>query len=522
MEGNDSDQTECDETTPVLPADNSVVKMKPEAKGDLSLKNVYMLTLMTLSYIVGELTHYLINTTNRELAREVGYGEKACYLNSSATFNTSKPMVQCGEGTDSKDDIFQCSDAKDEIDCDLHGHCYWEYSGLGSQYQVLAGPAFINVFIISAVLLAVLSDWLYDKLSRTVMLSVGTATFSISCLLMGLSTQYWQLVILRMFIALGLSVMRPVSGALIAELFSSSARGVANGIFSWGVYYGYGLAYLFSNLSSMNILGYGWRAPYVLAALPGVLMAFLMGTTVKDPRVYQSVGSLSPKNGPKKSNDGYLKRVIKSFSSPEMILLILAAFFRHTAGYCWAYNTKNFFNTYYPCFDIGLWTFSASVFGGSFGVFAGGFFSDRLVKYFGLHSRLWLLSVCTIIASPFAVATLYFPPPWAFVCLILYYFFAETWFSVLFTVIVEIVDPEVRSTCIAIFLFLMNLVGGNLPVIVAPLRNYFGDYRTALYLVWPTFCATSSVIFFLASIPLWLRGRRTAEQSTAEQSTESK
>ena len=56
-----------------------------------------------------------------------------------------------------------------------------------------------------------------------------------------------------------------------------------------------------------------------------------------------------------------------------------SAFFRHTAGYCWAYNTRNFFQHYYPAFDIGTWTFCASVFGGSFGVFAGGFFSDRLV-----------------------------------------------------------------------------------------------------------------------------------------------
>ena len=30
------------------------------------------------------------------------------------------------------------------------------------------------------------------------------------------------------------------------------------------------------------------------------------------------------------------------------------------------------------------------------------------------------------------------------ICLIAYYFLAETWFAVLFTVIVEIVEPEVR------------------------------------------------------------------------------
>ena len=85
-----------------------------------------------------------------------------------------------------------------------------------------------------------------------------------------------------MLIALGLSVCRPTSGALIAEVFSQAYRGVANGdiycalyynlrtwgsqtfkwwssssinniriiilfpgVFSWGVYYGYGLAFVF-------------------------------------------------------------------------------------------------------------------------------------------------------------------------------------------------------------------------------------------------------------------------------------
>jgi len=203
-----------------------------------------------------------------------------------------------------------------------------------------------------------------------------------------------------------------------------------------------------------------------------------------------------------------LRKLLRNFCSPTMWLLLLAAFFRHTAGYCWAYNTRNFFQFYYPQFDIGTWTFCASVFGGSFGVFAGGFFSDRLVKYLGLPSRLWLLAICTILASPFAVGTLYFPPPGAFGCLILYYFLAETWFAVLFTVIVEIVEPEVRSTCIAVFLFLMNLVGGNLPVIVTPLREHFQDYRVALYLVWPGFLSISAFIFLLASLPLWLRARK--------------
>jgi len=453
---------------------------------------------MTLSYIVGELTHFLINTTSRAVAREVEFGEKSCFMNGS--FVTKE---------EEEKERFDCSNSKNESHCGSEEHCYWEYSGQGIQYQVLAGPAFILMFIFSAVFLAFLSDWLYDKLSRTLMLAAGTATFSIACLLMGLAGQYWQLVILRMMIAAGLSVCRPVSGGLIAELFSASSRGVANGIFSWGVYYGYGLAFVFGiYLTKADVLGYGWRSPYVIAALPGLVLAVLLATTVKDPRQKNT----DVANKSRRGGRAYLKTLAKSFLSPSMLILLVAAFFRHTAGYCWAYNTRLFFQSYYPDFDIGLWTFCASVFGGSFGVFAGGFFSDRLVKFLGLPSRLWLLSACTLLAAPFAVGTLYFPPSGAFGCLIVYYFFAETWFAVLFTVIVEIVDPEVRSTCIAIFLFLMNLVGGNLPVIVAPLRSYFNDYRSALYLVWPGFLTISAFLFLLASLPLWIRDKKTNKQ----------
>ena len=48
-------------------------------------------------------------------------------------------------------------------------------------------------------------------------------------------------------------------------------------------------------------------------------------------------------------------------------------------------------------YNPGLWLALCSIFGGTFGVFAGGWLSDQLVKKWGLHSRLWLLSVTTVI-----------------------------------------------------------------------------------------------------------------------------
>ena len=97
-------------------------------------------------------------------------------------------------------------------------------------------------------------------------------------------------------------------------------------------------------------------------------------------------------------------------------------------------------------------------------------------------------------------------PPYALVMLLLYYFCAETWFAILFTVIVEIVEPSVKAISIAVFLFIMNNIGGNLPVIVSPIADAIG-YREAIYLVWPGMIGLSGILFFVASIPLKYRSR---------------
>ena len=90
-------------------------------------------------------------------------------------------------------------------------------------------------------------------------------------------------------------------GSLLADLFPPESRGLANGIFSWGVYWGYGFAFLLGiqvsnkalfklvlTLSTqgtqLDLLGYGWRGPYVLAALPGLLTAALIILTLKVKR----------------------------------------------------------------------------------------------------------------------------------------------------------------------------------------------------------------------------------------------
>ena len=72
---------------------------------------------------------------------------------------------------------------------------------------------------------------------------------------------------------------------MLFELFSPSGRGLANGIFSWGVYYGYSLAFVFGiYMTQADIFGYGWRSVYVICAIPGIFMGIIIGIFLRDPR----------------------------------------------------------------------------------------------------------------------------------------------------------------------------------------------------------------------------------------------
>lgn len=67
------------------------------------------------------------------------------------------------------------------------------------------------------------------------------------------------------------------------------------------------------------------------------------------------------------------------------------------------------------------------------------------------------------------------------------------WFGIVFAVLVEIVPVQVRSTTIGIFLFVMNNIGGNLPILVDPIAEYIG-YRASISIFYAGFYLLSKSI----------------------------
>jgi len=125
----------------------------------------------------------------------------------------------------------------------LSTQCQWAYTGLGMDYQLLAGPAFVAVFTVSGVLFGAASDALSSAAARARLLGVAVVLFSAATTATAFSQKYWHLVASRMLLAAGESACSPVGVSVVAEIFEVRSRGLAAGVFHWGVYFGYGLSY---------------------------------------------------------------------------------------------------------------------------------------------------------------------------------------------------------------------------------------------------------------------------------------
>jgi len=193
--------------------------MAESQRADWTITNIWYLALMTFGYIFGEIAHFLINTTSKEVARDVEFGSKACYFNETFESSDDVNRTKYHFCKDINEDL----DETDESLCNNTEYCYWDYSGSGIEYQVLAGPAFIAVFTFANLVTGLTSDRIagYSKyIGRHTLMAMGVIVFSLSLFLMGFSTSYWQLVLLRMGIAAGEAVCRPVAGSMLFELFS--------------------------------------------------------------------------------------------------------------------------------------------------------------------------------------------------------------------------------------------------------------------------------------------------------------
>jgi MFS family permease len=160
--------------------------------------SLYVLFVLMLVYLVNQMDRFVLGIAAQQTAQSLEYGDQSC--------------LQAKTG---KSDV-NCKDVKKKRNCTNDG-CNWDYDGQGIEYQVLAGPVFVVVFSIAVVVMGIVTE--VKQVNRPKVLAVFTTFWSIATFLMGFTTKYWQLVVLRMSLGVFQSVCTPVCASIILDQF---------------------------------------------------------------------------------------------------------------------------------------------------------------------------------------------------------------------------------------------------------------------------------------------------------------
>jgi predicted MFS family arabinose efflux permease len=144
------------------------------------------------------------------------------------------------------------------------------------QVGLLGGFAFAMLYIVMGVPIASLSE----RTSRVRIISIAMAVWSVMTMLCGMAGNYVQLLAARIGVGVGESGAAPPSQSLIADYFPPKQRASAISTHSFGIAIG-GL--LGTVIGGFAAEAWGWRAALLLVGAPGLLLALLFYTTVKEP-----------------------------------------------------------------------------------------------------------------------------------------------------------------------------------------------------------------------------------------------
>lgn len=142
---------------------------------------------------------------------------------------------------------------------------------------LLSGAAFALFY---ATLGIPIARWA-DGGNRRHIIAGALALWSAATALCGLAATFPLLVLARIGVGVGEAGSTPPSHSLISDLFAPAERARALAIVTFGGTVGSLLAFA---LGAQLAAAYGWRATLIALGLPGVLLALLVGLTLREPR----------------------------------------------------------------------------------------------------------------------------------------------------------------------------------------------------------------------------------------------
>ena len=337
-----------------------------------------------------------------------------------------------------------------------------------AQLGLLQGLAFAICFTTVGIPLARLAE----RVSRVNLIAVCLAVWSGMTALCGAAANYTQLFLCRMGVGIGEAGCLPPAHSLITDLYAARSRATALSIYSLGI----PLGTMFGAMAGGWIADeLGWRLAFLIVGLPGVVLAVVFKIVVKEPQRGLADGVCTDPSAAVPPLGNVVRQL---FGNASFVHILVGA---TLIGFV-AYGTGTFTQPYlHRAFglsytQVGLFFGLIGGAAAAAGTVLGGVASDwagrRALRWYAL-----IPGFSVLLAAPgYVLAYTRESPQLALACLAVPMLLHYVYIGPTLGVMHNLVGPRMRATAIALFIFIVNLIGlGAGPYVTGRLNDYFAE-----------------------------------------------
>jgi len=352
------------------------------------------------------------------------------------------------------------------------------------QLGMLTGLAFAFLYTILGIPIARLAE----RKNRPLIISASVAVWSLFTVFSGFAQNFVQLLLARVGVGIGEAGCTPPAHSLISDYVPKEKRASAIAFYSIGTPLG---ALIGMSMGGLIADAHGWRAAFLVAGAPGLILAVVVALTLVEPRKKLSA-ALAAKAAA--DNPTFMAVLAVLRNKKTFWLLAFGVAIKAFIGYGQQPFVASFFLRVHNAqltelaakasdilgFELGTLGFVAlmlsglSGIGGIFGVWLGGYLADKLGAK-DIRAYAVVPALAAILPIPFYIfGVLHADALFALLFLIIPAVLTSLWYGPVYATAQSIVEPRMRATMAAILLLIANLIGLGLgPVIVGALSDIF-------------------------------------------------
>lgn len=359
------------------------------------------------------------------------------------------------------------------------------------------------VFVVFYSALGVPIARLADRTNRRNIIAIGFAFWSLMTMLTGFVASVWQLFALRFLMGAGEASGVAPSNSMAVDLVSEARRPLATSFISAGSPLS---AILFLPIAGWIAHEYGWRATFVAAGVPGIILALVFFLTVKEP-ARTGVGSGTAKDPERVAADTLWQTLRFLAGARTYVLIVLSGCFMGITIYANAVWSSTFLVRvhHFSMLEVGSTIGPIRGGFGLVGVFLGGYLTARLASK-DARWQVWAPGLACLLAAPAeALFLLADTVPATLLGLALASLFHGAYSGPFYAACMSVVGPRMRALSAAVFL----LFAGTMAQIIGPLAvgwlndelsGSFGEAAIRYSMLIAAVCAVGS------SVLLWRSG----------------